>query len=111
MRKILLLFLFFIIIEHNAKSQSAIYKCSSVFIGNPSESYLKNKMDTFMSLYRMQQTDDNYLKLGNALLTLRKDSKKGVTEVQILLLAIRLYRKNIDMGSCLGLAASNLELR
>jgi hypothetical protein len=50
----------------------------------PSESEIKPMMEDVMKTYNMQVTEENLLKVANMLVVLRKESKIGVTEMDIL---------------------------
>ena len=96
-------------LSFSAKSQSAMYICKTVFIGNYTEQQIQTDMDKLLNLYAMPHTKENYLRVANALVGMRKDSKKGYSEMQILRMSIKLYTKNMKIGDLIGLAASLLE--
>ena len=69
--------------EENDKP-TAYEMMETAFEGFPSESEIKPMMEDVMKTYNMQVTEENLLKVANMLVVLRKESKVGVTEMEIL---------------------------
>lgn len=57
---------------------------SRVFEGRHPEETIKAKMDSAMTLHNLPINDLNYNKSASTLVTLKRESKKGVTEMDIL---------------------------
>lgn len=55
-----------------------------VFTGRPDKEDIEPQLEAVMNLYNIPITDDNLLKIANMLYVLKKESKVGVTELQIL---------------------------
>lgn len=85
MKKILIYFVFslFISVTH-AQTPNAFEVMEKVFVGNPSKNAVKPYIDKVAKMYGYPLNNDNYLKIANMLFNLRKESKSGVTEMQIL---------------------------
>lgn len=83
----------------------------TVFEGDHSKAQIKEKMDQVLQAYKLEVSEDNYNTVGSALVAMRKDSKTGVTEMQILDCVIASKKKGIndDIGDQIGLCASLLE--
>ena len=54
------------------------------FEGFPDKEDVQPMLEAVMKRYNMTVTNDNIIKVGNMLVTLRQDSKVGVTEMEIL---------------------------
>lgn len=54
------------------------------FEGFPDKEDVQPMLEVVMKRYDMTVTNDNIIKVGNMLVTLRQDSKVGVTEMEIL---------------------------
>jgi len=54
------------------------------FEGFPDKEEVQPMLEAVMKRYGMTVTNDNIIKVGNMLVTLRQDSKVGVTEMEIL---------------------------
>lgn len=54
------------------------------FDGYPSTNDIKPMMESVMKTYNMQVTEENLQKVASMLVSLRKESKVGVTEMEIL---------------------------
>jgi hypothetical protein len=66
-------------------------------------------MDKLLDLYSMSHSNENYNKIASALVAMREDSKRGISEMKILKASIKIYKKNMSMGDLIGLAATLLE--
>ena len=60
------------------------FKLHVVFVGMPEEDEIKPMMEAVMTTHNFTVNDENIIKFGSMLLTLRKNSKVGVTEMDIL---------------------------
>jgi hypothetical protein len=79
------------------------------FIGTPEIEDFKPMLDDVMERYKMPITDENALKVGNMLVALRKDSKVGVTEMDILKHIYQKGSANISLAEQAGISAAELE--
>ncbi|MBN4051450.1 hypothetical protein JYU16_01405 [bacterium AH-315-M05] len=70
--------------KRSPSKSEAIEMLESVFIGSFSQREIQEKMDAVMTLYKLPLNGENYLKTGNTLTSLRKSSKKGVSEMDII---------------------------
>lgn len=97
--------------KSSSKNVSALDQMAVVFEGKPSKEEIKVKLDQAIKLYGLEITEDNYNRAGSALVSLRKASKAGVTEMEILDYMIRSYADNAKMSfaDMAGLAATMLE--
>ena len=74
----------------NIPSKSeAITMLQSVFIGSFDKQEIEENMSAVMTFYKLPVTGENYLRVGNTLASLRKDSNKGVTEMDIIVHMIK----------------------
>lgn len=89
----------------------AINKMNVVFVGNPSETEIKELIEGVMQKWNLEKTNDQALKIANALVVMRKESKVGVTEMEILKYIYQLGDTKLKLGDAIGLAATMLELR
>ena len=67
----------------------AISMLQSVFIGSLSKQEIEENMNAVMTFYKLSIIGENYLRAGNTLATLRKESDKGVTEMDIIMHMIK----------------------
>ncbi|MBN4051449.1 hypothetical protein JYU16_01400 [bacterium AH-315-M05] len=67
----------------------AISMLQSVFIGSFSKQEIEENMNAVMTFYKLSIIGENYLRAGNTLATLRKESDKGVTEMDIIIHMIK----------------------
>ncbi len=69
----------------NTISQKSAYqKMKLAFIGRPSESEIKPILEKVMKFHGTEINENNREKAASALITLRKSSKNGVSEMDIL---------------------------
>jgi hypothetical protein len=74
-----------IVSQYNISSTADAYeKIHIAFEGMPEISVVKPMLEDVMKRSNIEITNDNILKCANVLVVLRKDSKIGVTEMQIL---------------------------
>lgn len=66
------------------ENPSAYEMMETAFEGFPDESEIKPMMEAVLKNYNMAITDDNLEKVASTLINLRKESKVGVTEMDIL---------------------------
>jgi len=98
----------------NAPSKSeAITMLQSVFIGSHSKQDIEENMSAVMTFYKVPITGENYLRTGNTLASLRKSSKKGVTEMDIIIHMIKADSgwKNISFDEQASKSARVLEIK
>lgn len=67
----------------------AISMLQSVFIGSFSKQEIEENMNAVMTFYKLSIIGENYLRAGNTLASLRKESDKGVTEMDIIMHMIK----------------------
>ncbi len=56
----------------------------SVFEGPYSKWAIKSKLDTVLTMYKMELKNENYLKVGNRLVAMRKDGDGSFVEMDII---------------------------
>lgn len=56
----------------------------SVFDGPYSKWAIKSKLDTVLTMYKMELKNENYLKVGNSLVAMRKDGDGSFVEMDII---------------------------
>ena len=98
----------------NIPSKSeAIAMLQSVFIGTYSKQEIEENMGAVMTFYKVPITGENYLKAGNTLASLRKSSKKGVSEMDIIIHMIKADSgwKNISFDEQASKSARVLEMK
>lgn len=81
-----------------------------VFIGEPEKEKVQPLIETVMQRYGMTINNENLTRVANMLFALRKESKVGVTEMDILK---HIYQKGsaaISLPDQAGLSATTLEL-
>lgn len=88
----------------------AIHKMSVAFEGSPSEDKVKLLIEGVMEKWNLEKTNDQALGIGNALVAMRKSSKVGVTEMEVLKYTYQLGDTKLKLPEAIGLAASMLEL-
>jgi len=84
--------------EEAVKDMGALEKMEIAFIGNPSKEEIKDKLDLALELYKTEITEENYSRAGSTLVALRKESKTGVTEMEILEYMIDSHVDNVNMS-------------
>ena len=94
MKKIIRIFTAFVFVmltvncgnsENKEKETKSVYeKTQTAFENSPRKSEVKPIMEDVMETYNLEITDENIEKTASMLITLRKDSKVGVTEMDIL---------------------------
>jgi len=92
------------------QQQDPYYIMSVAFVGRPKEDVIKPLMEAVMKRYQLSINRDNLLKCASALVSLRKESTIGVTEMQILK---HMYQKGVSKTTFpkqAALSASILEL-
>ena len=62
----------------------ALDMLESVFDGPYSKWAIKSKLDTVLTMYNMELKKENYLKVGNSLVAVRKGSKGSYVEIDII---------------------------
>ena len=69
--------------KRSPSKAEAIEMLESVFTGSLTQQDIKEKMGAALTMYKLPQTGENYLKVGNSLTSLRKSSNNNVTEMDI----------------------------
>ena len=102
--------------QFELKHSNAIQKASAyemmevVFIGKPSKSTIQPLLEGVMKKYKLPIAEDNLLRASSALVSLRKNSNAGITEMQKLR---HMYQHGANGGtfpSQAGMSASLLEM-
>jgi len=62
----------------------AISLMELAFEGNYNQEEIKSLLDKVLPLYGLESNEENYMSAGNVLVALRKESKVGLTEMDIL---------------------------
>jgi len=70
--------------NEGSDNKTAYELMETAFEDYPNESEIKPMMEDVMKTYKMQVTDENLQKVASMLINLRKESKVGVTEMEIL---------------------------
>lgn len=83
----------------------------ATFEGSPDISELKLMLESVMQTYNFERTNDNRLKIANMLVTLRKESTVGVTEMDILKDIYLNGSDKISLAEQEGLSATILETK
>lgn len=76
--------------NEESENLTAYEMMENAFEGYPRESEIKPMMEDVMKTHNMRVTEENLQKFGSVLIGLRKESKVGVTEMEILK---RMYQK------------------
>ncbi len=84
--------------EDAIDQMSSLERMEVAFIGNPSPEEIKHSLDQALKLYGTEITEENYNRAGSVLVALRKESKTGVTEMEILEYMIQSYVEDINMS-------------
>ncbi len=79
------------------------------FEGSPEIEKIKPMLESVMETYSFDKTDDNRLKIGNMLVTLRQSSAVGVTEMEILKHIYQHGSDKITLPEQAGISATLLE--
>lgn len=80
------------------------------FEGSPEISTIKPMIESIMDRYNMSKTNDNILKVGNMLVSLRQSSAVGVTEMELLKHIYQHGSDQITLGEQAGISATLLEI-
>lgn len=98
-------------VKEAVESMDALDQMEVAFIGNPSKSDIKEKLDVAFGLYDTEITEENYSRAGSTLIALRQESKTGVTEMEILDYMIRSHVEDVNMSfpDMAGISFSALE--
>lgn len=84
--------------------------CEVAFVGKPERREMQVYIESVLNRYNMSIEYDNILKLGNALVELRKQNKVGITEMRLLRYLNESPIKGLQLGQELGYAATLLEI-
>lgn len=118
-RKLLsICFLLVIALSVSAKMSSINYQQATpyemmtrVFVGSPSEKEIRTYLEPVMKKHNLSITKDNLIRCSSSLLSLRKSSKKGITEMQILKHMYKNGSSKISFADQAGISATLLELK
>jgi hypothetical protein len=75
----------------------ALDKLAIIFEGSYARSQIKIRMDKTMNSYDIPITDDNYMKIANVLVAMRKQNH--VKEMDLLTCALTARREGVPVGS------------
>lgn len=92
-----------------ADQEDPYYIMHIAFEGMPEIEDFKPQLDAVMERYDMEINRDNLLKVANALVVMRKESKVGVTEAEILKHVYQKGTSKISIADQIGLSATILE--
>lgn len=81
--------------SNNSTPTDALSMMTTVFEGNYSRAEIKEKIDSALSLYKTEITEENYSRAGSSLVELRKTN--GVEEMKILNCMITGYTPNVSI--------------
>jgi len=107
--------------DQNPSTSAPVYTTPSVsehdpyemmhvaFEGEPEIDKIKPLIETILERYKMPINDEFRLKVGSMLIDLRKNSKVGVTEMDILKHIYQNYTPNISLPDQAGLSSTLLE--
>ena len=88
---------------------SALDTMSIVFQGKHTKRQIQSRLDQAFRLYGIPITEENYLRYGSILVSLRRDAGSSATEMEILDQAIRAYTPEVKLDEMM--AISNLMLQ
>ena len=80
-----------------------------VFQGKYTKRQIRSKLDQAFRMYGIPITEENYLRYGSILVSLRRDAGSSATEMEILDQAIRAYTPEVKLDEMM--AISNLMLQ
>lgn len=81
------------------------------FKGFPEIENIKPMLESVMETYNFAKTDDNRLKIANVLISLRKESAVGVTEMEILKHIYQHGSNKLTFPEQAGISATLLEIK
>ena len=92
-----------LLISAPASALTALEKMEIAFVGRPSKAVLEPLLYQALSNFGMGVNEANYMQIGDILVALRKDSKKGVTELTLLrcLAGMRGSRLRLEDGAAI----------
>ncbi len=93
----------------NSIPTDAYTMMETAFEGSPRKSEIQPMMQKVMEMYGYQETEDNLQKFGSVLVTLRKESILGVTEMDILKHIYQFGNPNITFPEQAAISALYLE--
>jgi ABC-type Fe3+-hydroxamate transport system substrate-binding protein len=82
-------------VSNNSTQTDALSMMATVFEGNYNRAEIKEKIDSALSLYKTEITEENYSRAGSSLVELRKTN--GVEEMKILNCMITGYTPNVNI--------------
>jgi exopolysaccharide biosynthesis predicted pyruvyltransferase EpsI len=88
---------------------SALDTMLIVFQGKYTKRQIRSRLDEAFHLYGIPVTEENYLRYGSILVSLRRDSGSSATEMEILDQAIKGYTPEVKLEEMM--AISNLMLQ
>lgn len=95
--------------EAKTDEEDPYYMMHIAFEGMPEIEDFKPQLDVVMERYGMEINRGNLLKVANALVVMRKESKVGVTEAEILKHVYQKGTSKITIAEQIGLSATILE--
>lgn len=96
--------------SHEEEKQTTPYeKIEIVFDGHPTKEEIQPMLESVLDKYHLNVNDENILKLGDVLLTLKKSSKLGVTEMEILKHMYQHGSNGVELYQQAAISATYLE--
>jgi cytochrome bd-type quinol oxidase subunit 1 len=98
-------------IDSSSNNKPSAYEMmETAFEGYPNKSDLKPMMESVMNRHKLEVNEVNLQKVGSMLVSLRKASKVGVTEMEILKHIYQNGSEKISLPDQAGISAVELEL-
>ena len=96
--------------KSSESTQPTAYSMMEVaFEGNPSTSEIKPMMEEVMKAYNLEVNEENLQKVASMLVSLRKESKVAVTEMEILKNIYQKGDRNVPLTTQAAISLMNLE--
>lgn len=92
------------------QSASAYEMMEVVFIGKPKKATIQPLLEAVMKKYSLPVTEENLLRTSSALVSLRKSSAVGVTEMEILKHMYQQGPRGDSFANQAGMSSALLEL-
>lgn len=83
---------------------------SAVFVGKPKKSAIQPMLEDVMKRYKLEVNRENLIRVASVLLDMRKASKIGVTEMEILKHMYQRGAKNTNFPNQAAVSATYLEI-
>ncbi len=91
----------------------ALIMMESVFVGEHSKEAIKGRLGKLLRTYKMEVSEDNYNKVGSVLITLSKESKSNISEMELADCMIHAYTDQapIKLTEAAGLCAVLMDVK